>query len=207
MLQALAPLESYLEKLSDEKLMARYQKGDLRAFNLLLQRHRRGIFNFVLRFTANHSVAEDLVQDVFLRVVKSAGSFQQRSKFTTWLYTIARNICIDHLRKMRHRKHPSLDQPIKSSEKEGLRLMDKIDNKAQATDERAHNQRIRKNIVDAIESLNDEQREVFLMREESGLPFDEIAKIVGAPLNTVKSRMRYALQNLRANLLEQGVEP
>ena len=85
--------------------------------------------------------------------------------------------------------------------------MEKIGANTPDTDVQAHNHRIRENIKEAISSLNDEQREVFLMREESGLPFAEIANIVGAPVNTVKSRMRYALQNLRSKLEAVGVEP
>jgi RNA polymerase sigma-70 factor, ECF subfamily len=195
-----------LEKLSDEKLMARFQKGQLGAFEILLERHRRGIFYFILRFTSNRDTAEDLLQDVFLRVVAKKATFQRRSKFTTWLYTIARNLSIDHLRKMRHRNAASLDQPRKPGSESEVTLMDQIGTKEAPTDQKAHERRLRDHIARAIGSLSPEQREVFLMREENGLPFEEIAEIVKAPLNTVKSRMRYALQNLKSDLQAQGVE-
>ncbi len=195
-----------LEKLSDEKLMARFQKGQLGAFEILLERHRRGIFYFILRFAYNRDTAEDLVQDVFLRVVAKKATFQRRSKFTTWLYTIARNLSIDHLRKMRHRNAASLDQPRKPGSESEVTLMDQIGKIEAPTDQKAHERRLRDHIARAIGSLSPEQREVFLMREENGLPFDEIAEIVKAPLNTVKSRMRYALQNLKSDLQAQGVE-
>lgn len=195
-----------LEKLTDEKLMARFQKGEIRAFEALLTRHRRGVFNFVLRFVGNRDLAEDLVQDIFLRLVAAAQSFERRSKFTTWLYTIARNLCIDHHRKKQHRREASLDQPLNPGGESEATLMDRLPSNTPAPDRQANNHRIRDQIRDALEKLSDEQREVFLMREEAGLPFDEIARIVGAPVNTVKSRMRYALQNLRASLEAQGVE-
>ncbi len=195
-----------LEKLSDEKLMARFQKGQLGAFEILLERHRRGIFYFILRFAYNRDTAEDLVQDVFLRVVAKKATFQRRSKFTTWLYTIARNLSIDHLRKMRHRNAASLDQPRKPGSESEVTLMDQIGTIEAPTDQKAHERRLRDHIARAIGSLSPEQREVFLMREENGLPFDEIAEIVKAPLNTVKSRMRYALQHLKSDLQAQGVE-
>ena len=195
-----------MEKLTDEKLMARFQKGEIQAFEVLLTRHRRGVFNFVLRFVGNRDLAEDLVQDIFLRLVAAAQSFQKRSKFTTWLYTIARNLCIDHYRKKQHRREASLDQPLNPGGESEATLMDRLPSNAPAPDRQATNLRIRDQIREALEKLSDEQREVFLMREESGLPFDEIARIVGAPVNTVKSRMRYALQNLRASLEAQGVE-
>jgi len=195
-----------LEKLTDEKLMARFQKGEIQAFEALFARHRRGIFNFVLRFVGNRDLAEDLVQDIFLRLVAAAQSFQKRSKFTTWLYTIARNLCIDHYRKKQHRREASLDQPVNPGGESEATLMDRLPSNTPAPDRQADNRRVQDRIREALEKLSDEQREVFLMREEAGLPFDEIARIVDAPVNTVKSRMRYALQNLRASLEAQGVE-
>ena len=196
-----------LERLTDEKLMARFQTGDMRAFEALLVRHRRPIFAFILRFANNRDTAEELLQDVFLRVVHKAQTFERRSKFTTWLYTIARNLCIDHLRKMRHRKTASLDQPIASGEEGGMTILDKVSSTDTGPEAKTHDHRLRQHIAQAIAKLSDEQREVFMMREESGLQFDQIAEIVGAPVNTVKSRMRYALQNLKATLQAEGVEP
>ena len=77
------------ETLTDEALMARFQQGEVLAFEVLLQRHRRGVYHFIYRFTGNPDLAEDLLQDVFVRLVHSAASFERRSRFTTWLYTIA----------------------------------------------------------------------------------------------------------------------
>ena len=114
-----------MEQLTDEKLMVQFQKGDAQAFNQLLSRHRRGVFGFVLRYTNDSYTAEELLQEVFLRVVRNACSFERRSKFTTWLYSIARNQCIDHLRRMRHRKTTSLDQPA-DGEVDGMTLLDKV---------------------------------------------------------------------------------
>jgi RNA polymerase sigma-70 factor (ECF subfamily) len=200
------PPEPSVESLTDEKLMARFQKGEMRAFEVLLARHRRGVFNFVYRFVGTPDKAEDMVQDVFLRMVAARESFQRRSKFTTWLYTIARNLCIDQLRKQKHRNHLSLDQPRNPGAESEVTLMDRVSSNDHEPDRRAHQRELRDYILRAIGELSEEQREVFLMREEAGLPFDEIARIVDAPLNTVKSRMRYALQNLRAALEAQGVE-
>jgi len=195
-----------VEKLTDEKLMARFQKGEMQAFEVLLNRHRKGVYNFVYRFVHNPAAAEDAVQDVFLRMVASRQSFEKRSKFTTWLYTIARNLCIDHLRKQKHRKHLSLDQPTRPDGESEMTLMDRVGSKDALPDQQADDSQVREKILGAIAELSEEQREVFLMREQAGLPFEEIARIVRAPLNTVKSRMRYALQNLRARLEAQGVE-
>jgi RNA polymerase sigma-70 factor (ECF subfamily) len=196
-----------LEHLTDEELMGRFQTGDMRAFELLLARHQRGVFGFILRFAHNRATAEELLQDVFLRVVDKAQGFEQRSRFSTWLYTIARNLCIDHLRKMQHRKTSSLDQALGSDPEGGMTLMDRVGDEAPGPDQAAHSRRLRGHIQQAIGQLSPEQREVFLLREEAGLQFDEIARIVEAPINTVKSRMRYALQNLKGSLEAMGVEP
>ncbi len=195
------------EKKTDENLMAGYLDGDVRAFEQLLARHRRGVYAFILRFTHNRDTADELLQDVFLKVVDKAETFQNRSKFTTWLYTITRNLCIDHLRRMRHRKTSSLDQPLAKGEGEGMTLLDKIGSNEPAPDSSAHSRRLGQLIAVALENLSPEQREVFVLREQAGLAFDEIASVVNAPVNTVKSRMRYALQNLRTNLQGMGIEP
>src|SRR5580698_269918 len=84
--------------------MMRFQGGDRAAFASLVKKHKTAIYNFVLRLVRSPTAAEDLVQDVFVKVVQSAVDFKHESKFSTWAYTIARNICIDHLRKMAFRQ-------------------------------------------------------------------------------------------------------
>src|ERR1700710_2254180 len=98
------------EEVSDEVLMMRFQAGDRSAFTSLVRRHKTSIYNFILRLVRSTSAAEDLVQDVFVKVVQSAVDFKHESRFSTWAYAIPRNICIDHLRKMTFRQNASLDQ-------------------------------------------------------------------------------------------------
>src|SRR6188768_3325337 len=97
---------------TDEMLMVRYQRGERKAFVELVRRHNRPIYNFVLRQLRVPAVAEDVTQDVFMRLVQNAAEFKHEARFSTWLYAIARNLCIDQLRRMQHRRHPSLDQPL-----------------------------------------------------------------------------------------------
>jgi len=195
-----------LDGLTDEALMGRYQEGDARAFEVLLRRHRRPVFNFLLRSTGMRETAEDLMQEVFLRIVRGAGEFRREAKFTTWLYSIARNLCVDHSRRMKFRRHTSLDQPAGDGAEGDSRasLVDFVrDNAPGASPARSTtNKELRERLVVAIEALVEEQREVFVMREYLGLQFKEIADIVGCPENTVKSRMRYALEALRKHLKE-----
>src|SRR5687768_5508462 len=94
--------------------MLRYQRGDRDAFASLVRRYEVRMYNFVVRHLGARTHAEDIAQEVFLRVVQRAAEFKHEARFSTWLYTIARNLCIDHLRKASLRRHPSLDQPTSS---------------------------------------------------------------------------------------------
>jgi RNA polymerase sigma-70 factor (ECF subfamily) len=186
---------------ADEALMIRYQQGEVRAFEVLLTRHRKPIFNFIYRYVGSKELAEDLLQETFLRVIKSASNYKQKAKFTTWLYTIARNLCVDQSRRKKHRKAASLDQPMRKSEDSGT-LLDVIPGKDMPSDRKAVSRQLHETLHRAIESLSEPQREVFLMREFLDMPFKDIADVVGVPENTVKSRMRYALEKLRLELDE-----
>jgi RNA polymerase sigma-70 factor (ECF subfamily) len=191
------------EEVTCEVLMMRFQAGDRSAFTVLVRRHKTPIYNFILRLVRSTSAAEDLTQDVFVKVVQSAADFKHESRFSTWAYAIARNICIDHLRKMAFRQHPSLDQAQGESQ-DGPTLLDRtMDHHPSAAVERsAIGNEVGKRIVRCVELLPEEQREVFLLREVANLPFKDIAGITGVPENTVKSRMRYALERLQEALAE-----
>jgi RNA polymerase sigma-70 factor (ECF subfamily) len=186
---------------ADEVLMVAYQKGDVRAFEILLTRHRRPVFNFILRYVGLRETAEDLMQETFLRVIKGAEAYQRQAKFTTWLYTIARNLCVDQSRRAKHRKAQSLDAPMNSSAESGT-LLDVIPANEIASDRQTVNKELHLKMEAALSRLSEEQREVFLMREFLDMPFKDIAQVVGVPENTVKSRMRYALEKLRLELDE-----
>jgi RNA polymerase sigma-70 factor (ECF subfamily) len=188
----------------DEALMMRYQRGDLNAFGEIVSRHKTPIFNFVLRQVGASGAAEDLVQEVFVRVIENAGTFKHEAKFTTWAYTIARNLCVDHHRKASHRRHASLDERDKREHGEGPSLGEQVaDSHPRASTERnAISNEIQLKVVAAVDALPSDQREVFLLRQVANLPFQEIAMITGAPENTVKSRMRYALERLQEALTE-----
>ncbi len=185
---------------SDESLMLRYQKGDARAFEVLVQRHRRPIFNFVLRYVRDTVAAEDVTQDTFLRVVRSADHYVREAKFTTWLFTIARNLCVDASRRAKHRNMASLDAPIDSES--GTAKIEFVASEGPAVDRQAIGGELKQRMQLAIAELPEEQREIFLLREVGDLQFNEIAEIIGVPENTVKSRMRYALEKLREALAE-----
>jgi RNA polymerase sigma-70 factor (ECF subfamily) len=185
----------------DETLMLRYQQGDRSAFATLVRRHQMPLYNFALRQVRVPQVAEDVVQESFVRVVQNAADFKHEARFTTWVYTITRNLCIDHLRKRALRKHPSLDES-RGEEGDGPTLGEQTADPRASVEREATGTELKERIARAVDTLPDEQREVFLMRELSNLPFKEIAEITGVPENTVKSRMRYALERLQEALSE-----
>ncbi len=177
--------------------MLRFQGGDVRAFEVLVRRHRTPVFSFLLRLTGDRGRAEDLCQEAFLRVVKASGGWEPRARFQTWLYTLARHLAVDEARRAVFRRTEPLDAPAgREAAAEDP-----------APDRAADAALLRPRLEAAIAALPEEQREVFLLREYAGLRFAEIAEVTGTPENTVKSRMRYALEALRERLAALGVGP
>ena len=188
--------------MTDEALMAAYQKGDLAAFGELFERHEKRLWNFLRRFVRDKATAEDLLQEVFLRVVKSAVQWQPSAKVSTWLFTIARNLCTDQARRAEFRQAESLDQAKAGEDGSGLRRIDRVAADSGDAEKEAMGHEIASLVDRAVGELPVEQREVFLMREVMDMSFAEIAAQMGASEPTVKSRMRYALQRLRSRLGE-----
>ncbi len=184
--------------------MQRYLAGDASAFQTILERHGQRIYNFIVRQTGDRQGAQDLVQEVFLRVVRRAHTFRGQSKFTTWLFTIARNLCVDQARKAVHRRVVLNDEPLRRDSDDGATLLDRAKDGGPLPDKGTRDRRFRAALEQALGRLPGEQREVFLMREIKGLKFREIAEVVGVPENTIKSRMRYALVALREHLAVFG---
>lgn len=190
---------------TDEELMLAYQKGEPAAFRVLVERHHGPVYRFCLRALRSPEAAADAAQEVFLRVVRNAAGWEPKAKFTTWVYTIARNHCIDEARKGRFRKTESLNETV-GRDGEGDEKLDRVESPIPKGDAVAHGTRLRKAIDEALATLPEEQRVVFLMREVSGLAFKDIADAVGVGENTVKSRMRYALAGLKKALSAKGFD-
>jgi RNA polymerase sigma-70 factor, ECF subfamily len=193
---------------SDEELMLAFRAGDARAFDALARRHHAAIFNFIVRFVGQRERAQDVLQDTWLKVIRSASEYAAKAKFRTWVFTIARNLCVDAARKEKFRHAESLDAPRRGHEEgaAGAVLGETIADSTFDPERGAHNVTLRPLLLQALQSLPEEQREVFLLREYSGIPFKEIAVVTGVSENTVKSRMRYALEALRRRLAELGVD-
>jgi RNA polymerase sigma factor (sigma-70 family) len=168
----------------DEELMLAYGRGDAAAFETLYKRHRGALYRFVLRAIKHRSAAEELFQEVWIRVIESRSRYAPQARFTTWLYTIAHNLLVDHWR----RKGLSL---VQLEEEPGLAASDNPARQAEARETLAR-------LVRAIEALPAAQREAFLLHEEAGLSVAEIAAVTGAGEEAAKSRLRYAMSKLRA---------
>jgi RNA polymerase sigma-70 factor (ECF subfamily) len=192
-----------LGDMADDELLDRFIAGDAGAFAVLLQRYQRPIFNFIARNVRDAEAAADLLQEVFTRVVQRSSDFNRASKFSTWLYAIARNLCIDHMRRMKHRRHASLDGTGPGDhDGSGSAWVERLALAQPGIEREASAGGLRSRIAAAVEALPEEQREVFLMRELQQMPFAEIALVVGVSENTIKSRMRYALERLQEALAD-----
>lgn len=186
--------------------MMAYQRGDPAAFAELVTRHEKPLWSFLRRLTRDEAMAEDLLQETFMRVIHSADRWRPEAKFTTWVYTIARNLYIDHARKQAHRRALSLDGQGPRDEDSSPRLHERVAGSDPDAERVAYNRQLAVRLEHALAALPEAQREVFLMREVLELPFAEIAQVVGASEATIKSRMRYALERLRVALADSRSE-
>jgi len=189
--------------ISDEELMLAFQKGDKSVFSTLLHRHQKGLYNFLARSIGQSQTVEEAFQEVFVRILRSTDSYHPSAKFSTWLYTIARNYCIDLTRKQRFRQMYTGTESIQ--DEEVPHLEDQVVEERPGQDYHVTVKDLAEKLEWALQQINPDQREVFLLREKRGLPFEEIATIVGSSVSTVKSRMRYALVALQEELKKIGV--
>jgi len=186
-----------LDNLSNEELIIEFNSGRLEAFELLVSRFERPLFFYALRRMQNDEAARDVVQETLIKLTQHAHRYDPTSPLSAWLYTIARNKCIDYLRKRRYRE-VSMDQSLNSDDE--VNLHNFLHDDGPQSSERAEAKEIAERIDEALQEINPDQREIFLLREVHGLKFIEIAELLSISENTVKSRMRYALESLRKHL-------
>lgn len=187
---------------SDEALMQAFAAGDAAAFDMLYARHRRGLYGYLARLLPTEAgAADDLFQETWLRVARGRAAYRPRAAFRTWLFTIARHLAIDHLR--RHR-------PVLASELLGVDAeagdcdvdpLERIaDDPSTQPDAQASARQQAQRLRDALAALPAVQREAILLREHGEHSLDEIARITGVNVETAKSRLRYAIGKLRGML-------
>lgn len=193
------------ERLDDTALMLRYRDGDIAAFDILYARHRGPLFRYLVRHCQDQEQAADLFQEIWAKITTRRAQYRPAAKFTTYLYRVAHNCLVDHYR--RHTRRPLSTE---------VAIEDQFaadDFRSPAQPERLTASRQLADLFkDALGRLPDVQREAFLLREETGLSLDEIARVTGVGPETVKSRLRYAVAKLRAalpdaDLAMTGTEP
>lgn len=181
-------LETMAADLNDTALMLRYRDGDVDAFETLYNRHRAALFRYLVRRIGNQTLAEDVFQEVWSRIIRNRKNYRPSAKFSTYMFHIAHNCSIDHYRKSGNQ------QNIVSDQEEGVPEAQANTGNPVAEAEASET---RRTLTVALSNLPDEQREAFLLHEESGLTLDEIGQVTGVGRETVKSRLRYALGKLR----------
>jgi len=178
---------------SDADLLRRYRRGNAEAFGVLYARHRLGLFRFLCGLCGDNALAEEVFQETWLSLIRSESELREQVQFKTWLYQIARNRLIDHWRKQGKRQA----------------LQDEFDEQLHGEvsaepnpEQQLSLSRDQERLQAALDDLPAEQREVFLLRAHGDLELGEIAELTRTPMETVKSRLRYALQKLRRLLAD-----
>jgi RNA polymerase sigma-70 factor (ECF subfamily) len=189
---------SDLAGFADERLVDETLAGDRDAFGALVLRHQRGLVNYIFRLVGSRDVATDLSQEVFLKVFVSLDSFDPRYRFTTWLYRIASNSAIDHLRR-RQPRTLSLSQPASGDEGSAAPTIAGTD---PSPDDVLRGRELSARIGRAIEELPTGYRQLILLRHSQNCRYDEIARITRLPLGTVKNRIFRAREILRERLAD-----
>ncbi len=189
-----------LSQETDENLMLRFGRGEAAAFEFLYLRHESRVFRYLQRNVKNEASANDLMQEVWFAVVRSAANYQPTAKFTTWLFTIAHNRTVDMIR-ANHRLQ-SLDASD-DADPEALSALERLaDSPKLEPPAQVQSQYEAAALLNAVAQLPAEQRSAFLLQAEGELSVEEIAEATGSNFETVKSRLRYARAKLRQLLWE-----
>ena len=190
------PLSSAIDA-TDEALMQSFARGHVNSFEQLYDRHETGVWRFVFRSVQNQAVADDLVQELWFAVARTATSYEPTAKFKTWLFTMARNRVIDHVRTAKN--HANID--AENDEGESVFSDLAADSRLGPLRQVSSRQQA-KALLDAIEQLPFAQREAFMLQAEAGMDVQEIARTTGVSFETAKSRLRYARSRLKELLQE-----
>lgn len=188
---------SYYSSDPDVILMLKFKGGNKAAFEELLDKYQKPIINFIYRLIQDRSEADDLAQEVFIKVYNAADNYKPIAKFSTWIYTIARNLCLNKLRE-RKRKVVSLDEDIPTNEGGVKREIAQV--KEDSPYESASKHELQEMVKQAINSLPDNQRMAVILRRYQLLSYEEIAKTMHCSVSAVKSILNRAKESLKDKL-------
>lgn len=204
----MARTSSQANRLHVEELVARAQTGDEWAFEQLVNEFSGRIYNYVSRMVQDPTEAQDVAQETFVRAYQALKSFRGASSFQTWLYRIASNLAIDAARRRKRRQAEvvSIEEPIESAEDTEV-ARDFPDELGRTPDEELESAETRREVWEAIAELSDKLRPVIILYDLQGLSYQEIARVLGCPMGTVKSRLFNARSQLREKLRERLLLP
>ena len=181
---------------TDEMLISRFQSGDENAYVELVNRYKDKLTNFVFYFLKDEEHSEDIVQETFIRLYEKKHYYKEIAKFSTWIYTIARNLANTELRKKSRTKIMYLSQMSNYKKDYDLKSSDPELNK------NIENEFLMKEIHAAIDKLPENYKSVIILRDIQGLDYEQISNIIGVPLGTVKSRINRARLQLQVDLMD-----
>ncbi len=173
--------------------MLRYQDGDVTAFETLYRRHNDSLYRYLLRLCLHRDTAEDLYQEVWSKIIKSRENYRPTAKFTTFLYRVAHNCFIDYVRRNKRHMREERGDP------------DELPHVGESPEMEVERDLARQRLEQALATLPEEQRDVFLLHEEAGLSMDNIAYVTGVNRETAKSRLRYAIKKLKAAMNDPAI--
>jgi RNA polymerase sigma-70 factor (ECF subfamily) len=183
---------------ADGELMRRVKRGEATALAELVDRYQQPVINFVGRTLQDFTEAEDVAQNVFVQVFKSAHRYQETAKFTTWLFTIARNLCLNELR--RRARHPTEPMDATPAGAEDGPVRQFADRAATGPTEALLRGELERKVEEAIADLPENQRTALLLCREEELSYEAIAEVLGCSLSATKSLIHRARETLKARL-------
>jgi RNA polymerase sigma-70 factor (ECF subfamily) len=202
-----APGKPLLADLTDEELVARYQRGGNEAFVVLMERYRQELFNFLIRFLNSRSAAEDVFQETFMQVHLSSDSFDTERRFKPWLFTIAANKARDFMRRRSRRSAAELDAPVGGQAGEGSNFIDLLQADLPMPDDQIQQAELQERVQRTIGQMPEHLREILLLAYFQQFSYNQIADVLQIPLGTVKSRLHTAVATFAKAWKKSNPEP
>jgi RNA polymerase sigma factor (sigma-70 family) len=186
-----------IQTISDQELIKLYQQGNESCFEVLIKRHQRNIYTAIYLLVKNRSLAEDIFQETFIKIINTIRSdkYNEEGKFAPWAARIARNLAIDYLRK--------INRDVTITDSEGNDVLSYISIAEESNEDKIIRTQTEHRVRQLIKRLPEEQRQVLIMRQWGNMSFQEIADATGVSINTALGRMRYALNNIRKMMEQQ----
>ncbi|NIS76227.1 MAG: sigma-70 family RNA polymerase sigma factor [Deltaproteobacteria bacterium] len=189
--------ETHINRDEDEKLVNLCKKGDMDAFEALVRKHQKRVFNVAYRMVGSYDEASDIAQEAFIAVYRGIKKFEGRAKFSTWVYTITINTAknrLSQLKARRAREPASIEDPIRTA---GGEIHAEPRSKEPSALDMLETREFEERVKECIDALDTDFREVIVLRDMQGLTYGEICEVLGVPQGTVKSRLFRARDSLK----------